>query len=276
MAKWNKITQEEISTVVNGGKTASELSVLLNRSLHTIYKISRKYNVKFDNKPPRKYHLNESFFSEWTNDMAYVMGFIAADGCVLDNSRSGNPSVIEIGLAVKDFDHLNAIRDIICKDLIVKKREKSVRLCICSKKMATDLIEIGITQRKSTTLKFPQIPKQYVRHFIRGYFDGDGYIRVSKTKRFGHSYKNLEVSMLGTKDFLYSIREIFSKIYGKEVGSIRNQEKWYNAWRLTYSTKSAKDFAKWIYEGDDITKLNRKYCIYRDFIELSSVERKVY
>ena len=227
-------------------------------------------------KPIRKYNVNESFFTEWSNDMAYVTGFIAADGCILDNSRSGNPSVIEIGLSVKDLDHLEDIRDAICKDLVIKRRKESVRLCICSKKMAIDLIKMGITQRKSTTLIFPKIPEQYIRHFIRGYFDGDGYIRVLKSKRFGHAYKNLEINILGTKDFLYSIREIFSKIYGKDIGSLRSQQKWYNAWRLTYSTKSAKDFAKWIYEGDVTIKLNRKYGIYKDFIGLSSSERKVY
>ena len=37
-----------------------------------------------------------------------------------------------------------------------------------------DLQTLGLTENKSLTVKFPEIPFELVRHFIRGCWDGDG------------------------------------------------------------------------------------------------------
>jgi intein/homing endonuclease len=41
--------------------------------------------------------------------------------------------------------------------------------------LANDLINLGFGENKTySELKIPNIPKNLIRHFIRGYFDGDG------------------------------------------------------------------------------------------------------
>jgi hypothetical protein len=53
----------------------------------------------------------------------------------------------------------------------------SIELCIDRQKFAQDLIKLGCIPNKSMKLVFPteqQVPKNLVRHFVRGYFDGDG------------------------------------------------------------------------------------------------------
>ena len=66
----------------------------------------------------------------------------------------------------------------------------------CSKEMATDLAKAGCYNKKSLTLKFPteeQVPSKLIRHFLRGYVDGDGCLCCTeKTKQF---------SITGTEDF---------------------------------------------------------------------------
>ena len=42
--------------------------------------------------------------------------------------------------------------------------------------MCTDLMKLGVVPRKSLIAEMPNINKSLVRHFIRGYFDGDGNI----------------------------------------------------------------------------------------------------
>lgn len=37
-------------------------------------------------------------------------------------------------------------------------------------------MQIGVNFRKTFDLKMPNIPDEMIRHFIRGYFDGDGCI----------------------------------------------------------------------------------------------------
>lgn len=46
-----------------------------------------------------------------------------------------------------------------------------------SKIMKNDLINLhGIMPWKSYDVQFPFVPEEYLHHFIRGYFDGDGYV----------------------------------------------------------------------------------------------------
>ena len=60
---------------------------------------------------------------------------------------------------------------------------------INNEKIYDDLIGLGLTPRKSLTLKFPEIPPIFVRHFIRGCWDGDGSFYYEKaTGAFGASY----------------------------------------------------------------------------------------
>ena len=60
---------------------------------------------------------------------------------------------------------------------------------INNEKIYDDLIGLGLTPKKSLTLKFPEIPPIFVRHFIRGCWDGDGSFYYEKAKgTFGASY----------------------------------------------------------------------------------------
>jgi len=43
-----------------------------------------------------------------------------------------------------------------------------------------DLLKLGLTPKKSLTLQFPQVPSAYIRHFIRGCWDGDGSVYLEK------------------------------------------------------------------------------------------------
>ena len=61
-----------------------------------------------------------------------------------------------------------------------------------------------MVKAKSLILKYPVIDESLNSHFIRGYFDGDGCIRIGD--------KNTGVfSVCGTKSFLTKIRTIFIK-----------------------------------------------------------------
>ena len=51
---------------------------------------------------------------------------------------------------------------------------------ITDNELYNDLVNIGLTPDKSLTMKFPDIPNEYVRHFIRGCWDGDGSVYIEK------------------------------------------------------------------------------------------------
>ena len=59
----------------------------------------------------------------------------------------------------------------------------------------------GCVPNKSLTLTFPSkdiVPSNLLRHFIRGYVDGDGCICVTKPEK-------IELNVLGTKEFLQGV-----------------------------------------------------------------------
>ena len=54
----------------------------------------------------------------------------------------------------------------------------SYKIEVCSKEMCSDLISLGCIPNKTRIIRFPSIPEHLYNHFIRGFIDGDGCIRV--------------------------------------------------------------------------------------------------
>jgi hypothetical protein len=131
----------------------------------------------------RKYKVNHSFFKDInTEEKAYWLGFIYADGCVRNN-------LLLIGLSELDQCHLHRFTRSLDSDYKIslkkiynhklRKEYRSANIQICSQEIYQDLLSKGVTPRKSATLQFPAqniVPSYLLRHFIRGYFDGDGSI----------------------------------------------------------------------------------------------------
>ncbi|MGD0977287.1 MAG: LAGLIDADG family homing endonuclease [Minisyncoccia bacterium] len=126
---------------------------------------------------PWKY--NKEFFNKWSNEMAYVLGFICSDGYVYRNPRGSNylgfistdKEIIEKIKKTLNSNHKIGFKD---KSAQNKNWKKSYVLQIGGKQLVNKLKEFGIVQNKSLTIKFPDVPKKYIGAFVRGYFDGDG------------------------------------------------------------------------------------------------------
>lgn len=138
-----------------------------------------------------------------TDEKAYWLGFIAADGTVVCNSRQY--SVI-LDLQPRDLHWLERFRDTIAPGAkITKHGSRSCSVSIGSKEMVRDLMALGIGPRKSNTLEWPDIPEAFVIPFLLGYFDGDG----SFTPRAGRS--GYQWLLLGTLDFLCVARDYIQR-----------------------------------------------------------------
>lgn len=270
MSLHNKISQSEISIIKsNTDKTARELSVMLGRHIMTIRNLVKTLGLSIAAERRTSKRINNAYFKTWTDEMAYICGFIAADGCILEQNRGG--MCLEISLNEKDTSHLSKISSLMgfSGKLMKKTKYKSIRFAIGSRELCTDLIAIGITPRKSLTLRLPDIPKKFMAHFIRGYFDGDGYCRIRTAYVTVHETCKLqmEFSMLGTLDVLSGIRNYINSITGKNEGSIEFQAT-ANIFRLTYSgTNCAKRFGDIIYENSTI-HLERKKLVFDEWLRL--------
>ena len=200
-----------------------------------------------------RHTLNQSFFSTWTPEMAYVLGFFAADGSMLLNSRGG--CFIEFTGADKNI--LVLIQKTIGSNHRLSKRIRTIkgsavyRFQIGSKQIFSDLLALGFTQAKSKTLRMPTIPARLQGDFIRGYFDGDGCIYFKKLQFADRKKPRLVLQTIftcGNKDFLVELRSLLHH-RGIAGGSIRNKTRGFDLllshkdsvalYRLMYHTVSA-------------------------------------
>jgi predicted DNA-binding protein YlxM (UPF0122 family) len=163
---------------------------------------------------PSSIQINENFFSSWSNEMAYVLGVIFTDGNINPGSKrepsqkttTRSPRLI---IAKKEPELLNKVSKLMNCDMKLRHRNKRgiagalYVFDICREKIYDDLINFGLSPQKSKTIEFPNIPQEFVRHFIRGCWDGDGSI-------FFHQNK-LEASYIsGSKKF---IERLVQKLY---------------------------------------------------------------
>ena len=187
-----------------------------------------------------------------TEEKAYWLGFLEADGCV----HSGNGDFrIELGLKAEDYHHLEKFKKFIGKNNKISWRAstKSYRFNFRDKKIHSDLIRLGCVPKKSLILNFPnesQVPDNLLKHFIRGYFDGDG--------SFWFEGKQFGLNILSSSSFLNGLKKrikIFSDIsiypvhYERPNGAYRIQ---------TGSSDVINAFLEWIYKDSNIY-LDRKY-----------------
>ena len=188
--------------------------------------------------------VNKDFFKEWSEEMAYILGYWFADGCIWSGGGHYNFSITS-----NDYNHLKLIRDTIKSNhkLYKRKTDKSYKLDIRCKEIYNDIIKLGGTERKSLTAKFPNVPKEYVRHFIRGYFDGDG----SFTLRNNEPY----ITFIGTYEFLTNL--VNQLLYNGVIKKVTNN----NTYRVYYNAEFAREILKYMYDNSNIL-LNRKFKLY--------------
>ena len=156
-----------------------------------------------------RYIYDEHFFEVIdTEEKAYWLGFLYADGCITERS-------VRLELGLMDKEHIEKLKKSIQYDAahlyFRPDGIDSVLLNISSKVMVEDLVKLGCTVKKTFTLTFPtedQVPLELIHHFMRGYFDGDGCIYV-------HEKFRCSVSLTGTYQFLDKYQEVVNKFIGK-------------------------------------------------------------
>jgi intein/homing endonuclease len=185
--------------------------------------------------------LNQDFFKKWSPEMAYVLGFFAADGCMLENRRGGH--FIEFNIT--DRVVLYRIRAVTGSNHKITKRPirnpkwKAIyRIQIGSNEWFKDLSRLGFTQHKSNTLRLPKVPQKYVGDFVRGYFDGDGCVYFKRLKYADRKYKRwvlLTLFTSGSKQFLESLWKVLER-HGIQGGSLKKKTR---GFELVFSHKNS-------------------------------------
>lgn len=265
-----KLTDKQKIEIVEkykiGGISCSKLAKEYGVSHTSICSILKVRNIPITHHPKntnRKYFCNEHYFDSInTEAKAYFLGLMYADGCVFKKLDGFSILLID-----SDIELLEIFKKEICYtgpllfrevQKKYKTRKNAFSLVVTNEKLAVQLANLGCVPAKSLILQFPkngQVPKELMRHFIRGYFDGDGSFCVYQNKKT--KAVRYEVVIVSTIMFLEKMIqecnhldinwEFKSRIPGKSTRHLRNR-----GYNKVYR------FLDWIYK-DATVFLKRKY-----------------
>lgn len=253
----NDWPKEEIEFLKNNYQRLSweELQSSLNRTKSSILHQAQAIGI-------RRYIEPCPFFEEWTEKSAYAIGFFAADGWV--TKRSSNS--IRIGFSQKEPDIIYALKDAIGSGRISQKSNGMYEYYVQSVAAYERLCEIfgHDVHRKAKTLRWPNIPEGYIRHFIRGAVDGDGSLFMRKEGLWGFAYST------SSEEFIRSLCDVVFDSTGIKLGVGNNKLGVYHARCVGIK---AICLADWLYYNCSIA-LERKEAIARAMVQTIGVAQE--
>lgn len=244
------IKLEEIIELYNTYNNIGIVSEKLNCCTANISKRLRKagINVNRDYSKRRKsnrekLYVDESYFKSIdTEDKAYFLGLMYADGSVSKNT---------FYLKLKDEDIIQKFKKYLKAEAEIKVINNQYSLTICRQSMCNDLINQGCYINKTSSIKFPSLDEKLLRHFIRGFYDGDGSLILNANKN--HNCLNFTS---GSLDFLQQLQDVLKDISITNGGI--SKERNCKVWHLRYGGRQVHIILDWLY-NDSCLYLKRKY-----------------
>ncbi len=126
---------------------------------------------------------------------SYIFGLIMSDGCLSYDAHSKRH---RITIASNDLHILESIKEYCGISRKIYKNKGGYSLIYISQEAIDFLSKYGLEERKSLTSKFYDLGNEFMPHFIRGYFDGDGSI-VTRHTKYG-DYQQVSITC-GSDDF---------------------------------------------------------------------------
>lgn len=262
------LTKENVQEMIDlyqSGKSQKEIAENFLCSQTNVSAILRRNGIKTKNNGNQKYYdINRSFFKEINSEEnAYFLGFLYADGCVQTKN-----SAYTVSLKLKSNDQviIEKFRDIMSPSSPIKiSNSKYSYFRINQKEICEQLISHGCVPNKSLILEFPvTIPKELIKHFLRGYSDGDGTI-------YKNHFKNKKTintiwKIISTKQFCNQVAKILKEELDINCSQSLSRPQT-NKITTTLSVSGNLQVIKvldWLYQ-DATIYLSRKYEKYLEF-----------
>lgn len=178
-SKLNLKQKQQIIELFNQGWECRSIPNQIGVSGRSVARVLNEAGI--NTKRRNRYTLNENYFDEIDSDIkAYLLGFLAADGCVNKTNYVAFESIDRelTELLQNELEYSGEIR-------IVKPQNYAYhyRINFSSQKIANALSSYGIVTGRtfSGVYYFPK--SEYLPSFVLGYFDGDGcaYANVGRS-----------------------------------------------------------------------------------------------
>lgn len=222
----------------------------------------------------RKYPFNENYFENLdSKDKAYFLGFIYADGFITKRSQSQDV----LGLTLAEIEPIDKFKKYIQTEKPVGYYKKTnsysdksyeYKLALLSDKLVSDIEKLGVIERKTLVLTFPDISEELIPHFIRGYFDGDGSVFYHKDSRKEYDNTYLGIDICGTKEFLEGLISKLPFLTPEDHVLYKEKRRNTNCWNIKMASNiRSLQLYHFMYKHCDDLYLSRKRKKFEDFIK---------
>lgn len=202
----------------------------------------------------------EDVFEQLDEYSCYWGGFLAADGNVDSRKR------IRLMLQYDDIGHLEKLKELLGSTHTISYNTDQYNRCsfeFTHKKICEDLEHnFNIIPNKTDRLKFPKhLTVEQMRHYIRGYFDGDGSICES------FSNKNSLTATLYTT-FSSGCKEYADDLFNFLQNTLQlkgNNQDYGTKNQLKFNTNDSMVLLSWMYSDCNVY-LDRKYAKYQSIV----------
>ena len=256
------------------GKTIEEITDKYFKDKYCsgeINMVLRKLGITRPNGTQAK--INHDYFENIDSEhKAYWLGFIYADGSITKKvyEKGSYTYRLRMELMFEDKYILEQMALDLESDLKPKeyyndtshfegynKPKHTAYIMFSSKKMGEDLVKLGVVPNKTFILKsLPNIPDNLMKHFIRGYFDGDGSVYLTKDN-------TIKTAFYGNHDFIKSIQDFLIKELGLTKKKITDQKE-ANVSFVGMAKQESEKLYHYMYDEATIF-LNRKYEKYNKY-----------
>lgn len=215
-------SEEEKQTIISlyqAGTSLRQLEKELGHTRKTLSKLLKEENVTIKDNTinSRRYQHQEDYFKIInTEDKAYWLGFIYADGFI-ESKRKHGAQKLGITLSNVDKEHLVKFKTAIKATNPVLDYQGSgynqagmfSKILLTSNQTVDDLKALGVIENKTYDLTFPDfIDESLLHHFVRGYFDGDGSINYYTTST---GYRKYQIGFTGSLEMIEGLNKFFNK-----------------------------------------------------------------
>jgi hypothetical protein len=245
--------REQLLEHYRQGKTSLELAQEFGISVQAVCGLLARRGIprRTPAQSARRYTLNEHVFEVVTEESAYWIGFLMADGTVVHTPTRAE---VILSLAERDKPHLERFGEFLQSNapLLINTVANAnpfqgttcYKVTACSQLLVSSLRQYGVRPQKTGSEQVSILETN--RHFWRGIVDGDGYLGISG------NYSRLE--LVGGEALLQQFVAFLKVHLHFCINSVKLHKSIY---RIGFCGKTAQDVVRLLY-GDCSVALERK------------------
>ena len=244
------------------GKSLSQLEKEQHLCRHTLAARLKAQGIPI--RSPASYRassINHHAFDKVTEESAYWVGFLMADGCIYEHSETNLTPRVSLHLARKDRDTIERFREFLSSEHRIRTNTISFdsgdlsydKLDFGSQHIVDRLAYFGVVPHKTKRAKVLHLENS--RHFWRGVIDGDGCLTWSA--------KFPSFQLVGSQPLMQQFCDYIAEHLN--IHTVPRKYKGKNVWTVSLYCRKASKMARHFYTNQAVS-LERKLARAKLFI----------